>query len=83
MSSATPSEKYSCSGSLVMFMKRNTAIDGLLGGDLMFVVLLCSSRCSRVFVGSKPRANVSTGCAMFFRLSTPILSNTRSGRFSK
>src|SRR3990170_8652361 len=73
MSSVMPSEKYSCSGSPLMLLKGNTAIDGRsgaadAGGGTVGVTA------DEMPAGGTPRAtlNTRTGRSMFFRACSPV-----------
>ena len=82
MSSAMPSEKYSCSGSPLKFANGSTAIDGLSGKGRL---RLChgptiAQPISALSTALGLTTNASTGRAMFFRLSAPSSSNARSSR---
>ena len=83
MSSAMPSEKYSCSGSPLMLVNASTAIDGLSGNGKASPVSLHERPLDDfgvVTATSGRTTNASTGRAMFFRLSAPSSSNARSSR---
>ena len=72
MSSAMPSEKYSCSGSPLMLVNASTAIDGLSGSGKASPVPCTSERSMDLpCVASGLSTKASTGRAMFFSLSAP------------
>ena len=73
ISSTMPSAKYSCSGSLLILAKGNTAIDGLSGsGNAAPGLIGCLP------AGDEPTQYTRNGRAMFFRLCSPRSANSTS-----
>ena len=80
MSSAIPSEKYSCSGSPLILVNARTAIEGLSGNGKASPVSCTRVRSTDFNVAAGLTKKASTGRAMFFRLSGPSSSKARSSR---
>jgi hypothetical protein len=79
MSSVMPSEKSSCSGSPLMFLKGSTAIDGFPAEAEPVVAVAGSGWTGGVSIAT---LYTRTGCSMFFNACSPICSKARSSRIT-